>query len=457
MTTATIEQATRKWRPNEGPQEAFLASSAFELLYGGAAGGGKSEGLLGDAHRQVDNPNYHAILFRRKFTELDKPGALISRSMQLFSAEAEWNWNRHTWTWPSGATLTFAHLQREDDVHDYQSSAYDWVGFDELTSFTEFQYLYMFSRCRATGPGLYRSVRAATNPGNIGHGWVKARFIDKLAPYEWRYYKRVNDEDIETDESDPDALARQFIPAKVTDNPFWVTIDPDYMRRLRALPEAQHRALEYGDWDVFEGQFFGEWSRNLHVCDPFKIPTDWSRWLAVDYGFGAPWCVLWAAKAPDGRVYVYREVYESGIRAEDQPTRIVELSEGERLATRLGDPAMWQSRRETMQESIATEYATRQVALVQANNDRNEGWQRVREYLAHDNGRLPLLQVFSTCHNLIRTLPQMIYDQQNVEDLDTDGEDHAVDALRYLLMGSRTIAAVPSQPRRSGPYGTWSR
>jgi hypothetical protein len=219
------------------PQAEFLLDPHYEILYGGAAGGGKSEAMLMAAAQYVDVPGYAALILRRTYPQLSQPGGLIPRSHEWWeNTPASWNEQKKQWTFPSGATVSFGHLQHEDDKYDYQSGEYQFVGFEELTQFSESQFLYLFSRVRrTTDSDVPVRVRATSNPGGVGHAWVKSRFIDT---------------------TDPD---RRFIPAKLEDNPY---LDlEEYERGLSQLDSVTRRQLRDGDWSVsYEG---GMWSRKL--------------------------------------------------------------------------------------------------------------------------------------------------------------------------------------------------
>ena len=246
------------WKASPGPQTAFLQCPADECLYGGAAGGGKSDALLAEALRQVENPQYRALILRRTFPELEQAKGLIDRSKQLYPhLGATYSEMRHRWTFPSGALIDFGHMQRPDDRYKYQGSEYAYIAFDELTHFTEAQYLYLFSRCRAAaGSDLRCYMRAGTNPGGIGHEWVKKRWgawLDKkhespAEAGELRWYARIDDSDTQVERSHPDAKSRTFIPARVADNPYLA--GTDYERNLRMLQMVERMRLLGGDWDV---------------------------------------------------------------------------------------------------------------------------------------------------------------------------------------------------------------
>ena len=432
MANAVAERPTiRAWRP-QPKQARFLARDEDEVLYGGAAFGGKSEALLMFSIRRRDKyPGSAGLILRRTFADLNKEGALIPRSKEVLWGRAAWNEQYHRWTFSNGSLIQFGYLQHPDDHMHYQGTMWEDICWDELTQFpSEFQFEYVNAFCRTDIAGCPPLKRMATNPGGPGHGWVKSRYVDAAKPEERFVTER--------------GTTRAFIPAQADDNVIGLERDPGYIRRLEALPGALGRALRHGDWDVFEGQAFAEWRRHLHICVPFAIPADWTRWVAIDYGFSNPFCALWFAWGPDKKqVYVYRELYATGWRARDQAIRIKAASEGERLSLYAADPSMFAHRPETVGISIAEEYAQAGVRLTAANNERLAGWGVVREALAWKelpSGRLmkePRLQVFPNCVNLIRTLPALPFDPIKVEDVDTDAEDHAADALRYGLMAER--------------------
>ncbi|NLD44165.1 MAG: phage terminase large subunit [Chloroflexi bacterium] len=305
------------WRPHRGPQERFHASGAFELLYGGAAGGGKSDSLLMEALRYVHVPGYAAVILRRSYPMLAQAGGLIPRARELLTGVARWNEQRKTWTFASGATLEFGNMLHENDRYDYQGAAFAYVGFDELTQFTEAQYLYLFSRARTTaampdGRAVPVRVRATTNPGGEGHEWVRRRWGAWLgdAPTarsgEVRHYRQVDDVDRETTADDPGALSRQFIAASVYDNPTLLSNDPAYIQRLEALPLIERERLLGGNWsiapagNVFRREWFRvverapeglRWARYWDLAASTKTTADYTASVAVAMG-------------PDGTVYL---------------------------------------------------------------------------------------------------------------------------------------------------------
>ena len=226
--------------------------------------------------------------------------------------------------------------------------------------------------------------------------------------------------------------------------------DPEYVNRLKNLSENEQKALLYGSWDVFEGQYFTEWDRSRHVVEPFEIPKEWRRFRSMDWGFNDPCCVLWYAVGPDGTVYVYRELYVRLMMSPDVADEVRHLSEGEDVAYTAASPDMWAERgiADISGVTIAEVFSSHGVPLIRADNTRVSGWQRVREYLRGSGEKgsgPPRLQVFSTCVNLIRTLPMLQYSEKNPNDCATEPHEitHAPDALRYYASGRPFSAVTP--------------
>jgi hypothetical protein len=424
-----------------------------EALYGGAAGGGKSDALLAEALRQVHVPHYRALILRKTYPQLS---ALIDRSRELYTAafpKAKYNETKHVWRFESGAKIIFGSLQHLKDRYNYQGQAYDFIGFDELTHFLWDEYSYLFSRNRPTGSGTRVYIRATANPGGIGHGWVKERFITAGKPREtiWtkvKYSKPNGDEGVQWH-------SRVFIPATIFDNPILLNNDAEYIANLASLPEAEKRALMYGDWDSFSGQVFLEWRNNIdnyderhhtHVITPFKIPETWRLYRSFDWGFAKPFSVGWYAVDHDNRLYRIRELYgctgtpDVGVKWE--PAEIARQikrieSEDENLKGRsiigICDPAIFQ---ENGGDSIATIMERERVYWDKGDHSRIPGKMQIHNRLAMDDEGKPMLYVFSTCKHCIRTLPSLVYSDTDVEDVDTKQEDHIYDELRYVCMAN---------------------
>lgn len=435
-----------------------------EALYGGAAGGGKSDALVMEATRQVHIPYYRALIVRRTFPQLED---LIGKTLRLYPQAfpgAKYNDSKHVWKFPSGAVIMFGSIPHEKDKYNFQGKPYDFIGFDELTQFTYDLYEYLVhSRNRPNGPGTRVYSRATANPGGVGHGWVKERFVTAGPPLKtlWEKVRIVG----------PDGKPRSrytsriFVPSTVFDNQALVTNDPDYIFRLGSLPEAERNALLYGDWDSFSGQVFTEWRNdsshytdrtNTHVISPFQIPETWAVWRAMDWGYSRPFSVGWYAVDHDKRLYRIRELYgctgtpNQGVKwypdkVADEIKRIEREDpnlKGRRIIG-IADPAIFA---DAGTESVAASMERRGVYWSPANHDRLNGKMQIHNRLAFDQHGKPMLYIFSTCKHFIRTIPSLVYSETDVEDVDTDGEDHIYDECRYLCMEFPVAMPVRKQP-----------
>ncbi|MCD7947857.1 MAG: phage terminase large subunit [Oscillospiraceae bacterium] len=455
------------WTP-QPRQKAFQERWEYEALYGGAAGGGKSDAIVMEALRQVHIPHYKALILRKTYPQLTE---LVDKSMLYYGMAfpgARYNASTHTWRFPSGARIIFGSMQHAQDRTRYQGQAYDFIAFDELTHFTWDEYSYLFSRNRPNGPGTRVYIRATANPGGVGHGWVKERFITAGAPMQtvWEDVSwRTPDGKQETARQ-----SRIFVPSSVFDNPALLEHDPQYVQRLAALPQAERDALLYGSWDSFSGQVFTEWRNdsahafdrvNTHVVAPFRVPDSWSIWRGYDWGYTRPFSVGWYAADHDRRLYRIRELYgctgspNEGVKWE--PARIAREirrieSEDPNLKGKkvlgVADPAIFN---DSGTESVAALMEREGVYFQRGDNRRLDGKMQVHHRLAFDENGIPLLYVFDTCRNFIRTVPNLTYDTADVEDVDTGGEDHIYDELRYVCM-ENPIARPRAAPRKIAGY-----
>lgn len=447
------------WRPQKA-QVRFLRRGEYEALYGGAAGGGKSEALVIEALRQVHIPHYRALILRKTYPELSE---LVGKSLSYYPRAypgAKYNETRHRWTFQSGATIEFGAMHRTADKLKYQGRAWDFIAFDELTHFTWEEYSYLFSRNRPNGPGTRVYIRATANPGGVGHGWVKERFISPAPP--------GTPIETETEIVLPDGSRerrtrkRVFVPASVFDNAILLANDPDYIASLSMLPEAEKRALLYGDWDSFSGQVFTEWRDDsahyadhvrTHVIDPFEVPAHWPIYRGFDWGYSRPFAVGWWAISEAGVMYRVRELYgctgEPNVGVKWTPGEVArKIREIERddpsLRGRrvhgIADPAIWQG---SLGESVAEIMEREGVYFDKADHARLPGKMQLHERLRFDEDGRALLYVFSSCKHFIRTVPALVYSQTDVEDVDTAGEDHIYDEARYVAMAHKVKARAP--------------
>ncbi len=405
-------------------QKKFLSATADEVLFGGAAGGGKSYGQIVDALiYRVKYPGSKQLILRRTYPELDK--SIIRRTLALYPKSIyKYSPSSHTGTFTNGSIIDFGYCDSENDVYRYQSAEFDVIRFDELTHFTKDMYVYLISRLRGTN-GYPKQMKSSTNPGGIGHKWVKERFIDIGMPG--------------VEHSVPEGK-RVFIPSLATDNTFLMKSDKNYLKRLNNLSPKDKKALLYGDWDIFEGQYFDEWNREIHVVSPFEIPHHWRRYAAMDYGLDML-AVYFIAVDDGGKAYVYKEIYRSGLII-SRAANLIKAVKTEAVHTFYAPPDLWNRRQDTG-KSVAEIFASMGIYLTKASNDRQNGWYALKEFLhiqTDERGKADSkLKIFSNCVNLIRTLPALTHDSKNVNDVSSTPHEytHGPDALRYFCVMHR--------------------
>ena len=431
-------------------QRLFHESAANEVLYGGAAGGGKSKAIVMDAFaRCMRYPLSKAYIFRRTYRELED--TIIAEALASYPKQvAVYNVGRHEMAFLNGSKVFFRHCQSAADMYDYAGAEIHWLYFDELTSFEREIYEFLKTRLRAKKAlGIVPVVRCSSNPGNIGHSWVKAMFVDAGA-----YFSLVTHEVKSEVLHATRRFTTQYIPAFATDNPH---ISREYIFELERKDPNLRRALLYGDWDAFEGQAFpdiindaaGYQSRlHTHIIAPFEIPPSWQRALSFDFGYSKPFSLGWWAIATDGTAYRYREWYgcepgrpNTGLKL--TPRQIAEgivvreeLESRENLRVdRIADPSIFdRSRGDSVAQQMEPTERLRGVYFRPGDNTRLAGKAALHERLRFDKEGRPAVYVFNTCRDWIRTVPSLPYDKRKVEDVDTEAEDHAYDDTRYFLM-----------------------
>lgn len=450
------EQYEVIWEPQRGPQTELLTCPVFEVFFGGARGGGKTDGMLGEwaSHADLYGINAIGLMVRRELTQLTET---IERSKQLYTPlGATFHEQQKMWRFPNGARLRFAYLERDSDADAYQGHSYTRIYVEELGTFPSPVPILKLMATLRSGAGVPCGFRATGNPGGPGHNWVKARYIDP-APAGWQIIKTTfkNPWSGKTLERE-----RVYIPSRVTDNQF---LGDEYIANLQmAGSEQLVKAWLEGDWDIIDGAFFDGWAAGRHVIPPLSIPKDWLRFRSMDWGFATPFSVGWWAVCPDdtyhetitgrgvfipkGALIRYREWYGApdgqpnvGIRltAEQVADGIKAREEGEAISYGVIDPAAFAH---TNGPSIAERMMDKGVMFRRADNTRVSsdkgklgGWDMVRTRL-HGDGETPMLFVFSTCKDFIRTVPVLQHDKDRPEDLDTDQEDHAADDCRYACL-----------------------
>ena len=462
----TQEQQEREvvFQPNPGPQTDFLAASEREVLYGGSAGSGKSFALLADPMRYFNNSNFSGLILRRTNDELRE---LIWKSQELYPKiypESKWQEKKSQWVFPSGGKLWMTYLERDEDVLRYQGLSFSYIAFDELTQYaTSFAWGYMRSRLRTTDPDLPLFMRATTNPGGRGHGWVKKMFVDP-APSNIKFAAT----DIDTgntltfpqghEKEGQPLFYRRFIPATLKDNPYLMK-DGQYEANLLALPEMQRRQLLEGDWAVADGAAFPEFKQSEHVCEPFDIPPDWRRFRSCDYGYSSYSAVHWFAIDPSYEtLYVYRELYLSKHTGKDLAKAVLEAEHGESIQYGILDSSCWHNRGQ-IGPSIAEEMIS--IGCRWRPSDRSAGARVAGKNRFHEVLKVdPVTETagiifFNTCRQIIADLPVIPSDPKGSDDIDPrHASDHTYDSVRYGIM-SRPKAFSPFDMGKGVPIQRW--
>lgn len=466
------------FKPNPGPQTEFLAAEEQEVLYGGAAGGGKSFAMLADPIRYFSNPNFRGLLLRRTNDELKE---LKWKARDLYDndvVKGKFRQQDSLWVFPSGAEFWLTYLERDEDVKRYQGQSFTWIGIDELTQYSSpFAWDYLRSRLRSTDPSMTLSMRATTNPGGPGHSWVKRMFIDP-SPSRTTF----NATDINTGatlvhpdkykhphpkagEDNPKAgqplFQRKFIPASLYDNPY-LTSDDKYEASLQSLPEMQRRQLLEGDWSIVEGAAFSEFRPNIHIEKAEKLPESWRRFRSCDFGYSTFSAVHWYAIDPNNTLHVYRELYVSKATGKDLARLVLEAEKGEKIMYGVLDSSVWAMRGQSG-PSIAEEMIG--AGCNWRPSDRSQGSRvagknRLHQLLKVDPVYNKPGIVFSeACRQIIADLPMIPMDPKGGEDIDDKyTSDHTYDSIRYGIMSRPQVGdtwlSMPSYKSSYTPADT---
>lgn len=412
----------------------FFTARGRHICYGGARGGGKSFAARLKAVMLCGRfPRLKVLLLRRTYPELLENH--VRPLLEMLQGVATYKATENAFFFPNGSLLKMGYCNGENDVYQYQGQEWDVIIMEEATHFTESQMQFLTTCNRSTRGDFAPRMYYTCNPGGPGHGWVKRLFIDR----DYRGSERPED--------------YIFIPARVWDNKILMDSNPDYVRTLENLPEDQRRAFLDGDWDVFAGQYFSEWRRELHTVEPFPIPAWWRRYRALDYGLDRLAC-LWGAFDDSGHAYIYRELCVSDTIVSEAARLILEATKEPIEATFM--PQDFWGRSSQTGESIYQAFLHAGLQGTPIKNPRVPGWLNLKEWLHPEDdgngGKRPRLQVFTSCRELIRCLPQLQYATTgDPSDVATKPHEitHAPDALRYLMDGR------PRQADKPDTDGQW--
>lgn len=426
-------------------QAEFHSSTAKYRLFGGAAGPGKTKALLWEAISQAHTyAGCDTLLLRRTYPELESSLLSYFRRDVPRALYHKYNEAKHIVTWHNGSTTRFGYCRNEQDVYQYQGAEFQFIGLDELTHFTLKQWQFLTSRNRCSVPGSYCCMAGATNPGNIGHAWVKALWVDHVPPPGFERPELY------------DAEEYDFVRARLDDNPIYKN-DAAYRKTLEVLPEHLRRAFLEGDWNVFAGQYFDVFEIGRHTARPedLRLEPWWPRWISIDWGFQHPSAVYWHCAiggGGQGRVATYREFLQNGLSPRMLAQAIAERCGRERITDVFLSPDAFAHR--TSEASIAEQLGDVLAANglprpTPADDDRVGGWQLMYQALESDSW-----VIADNCPKLIECMPLLVRDDRRVEDIRKIDGDDAADAARYGLVSGGRIAGVGTaiEPTRAGPF-----
>ncbi|MDO4810746.1 MAG: phage terminase large subunit [Eubacteriales bacterium] len=448
--------------PND-KQKQFLQCRKKYIAFGGARGGGKSWAVRTKAKLMaLRYPGIRLLLVRRSYPEVETNHVRFLRAE--LAGIAEYRASARQFLFPNGSILELGYCACDSDLDRYQGAEFDVIFLDEATQLREI-WMRQFAACLRGVNNFPKRIYYTCNPGGPGHSYIKRLFIDR------RYEPGEDPEDY------------AFIPARVTDNQALLKAQPDYLKQLQSLPRKLREAWLEGKWDIFEGQFFQEFTddpdhyrdrRFTHVIEPFEIPREWRIYRSYDFGYAKPFSCAWWAVDPDGVIYRILELYgctgnpDEGVRwtpdKQFAEMRCIEDSHPwlkGRDIQGVADPAIWDSSRGESIYETALKY---RIYFTKGDNRRIPGWMQLHYRMTFDEEGYPMMYIFNTCRAFLRTVPSLLFSDSEVEDLDTKQEDHVADECRYFCMSR------PIPPRRNdsqtkpqddpldlhkGSFGSW--
>lgn len=452
------------WQPHPGPQSEFLAASEFEVLYGGAAGGGKTDGLIFDAVGHCNHPAARALFMRRTFPELRE---VMDRCQTIFpKLGGEWRASDKRWKFATGATFEFGYGETWEEMQQYAGQEITWLGYDEIGNLPEERcWTFLHSRLRSKDKTLKVYARASANPGGAGHAWLKRRFVEPTQNGKAVYRDPVT------------GLTRRFIPAKVKDNPALVDANPQYIAQLMQLPATLRDQLLEGNWDTGVGFALSELGESTHLVDPFEIPRHWYRFGGFDWGFEHPWWFGGGAQAPNGDVFVTHVIKGRRDLPDAIARQIVDGTKGVSWNAIAGGLDCWHDHKARGESgpTVAERLQAAGIPLVRATVSRVSGLNNLRWYTALTEAvpdpqniretiirpRIPRVRFFDipACRALVNHLRDIVTDPDRPEDsLKVDaspetgeGGDDGYDMFRYMMM----LRPFTAEPVKAEPGHPW--
>lgn len=439
-----------KWWRGEGEKERPVCRL---IGFGGSKYGAKSYGMMGLAGVwALAYPGSQISMFRRTYAQMEGAGALLNKSYDIFGRIAEPRENGKIWKWPNGSALYFQHCQDDNDRYNYQGKQIDLLLVDQAEQFTWVIIDYLLMQNRVSGEhGIYSPVTVlSANPGGIGNIWYYRTFGLENKMIRWLSGAKLPQERVNENGK---KIMVYFIPSYVKDNVIGMKLDPEYPERLKQSDPGMAAAMLEGDFEKFGGMAFPMWDIERHVCEPFDIPASWPKWRAIDWGYDAPLVCGWLAKNPvNGRKYVYREYASTGLTDREAARTIVTYSPAnEGVTITYGDPKSFSVAKNVdgIIKTAQQEYMENGVPITLADNNRINGKKKVTNALGDLEDGKPGLIFFSHCKKCIETIPMLKKDERNPEDVDSKGDDHCYDMLRYALTNEDIHTRVRSEEEKA--------